>query len=187
MFSQVMDGPLWDAKKGIPITEEKQRNLKEKKDQSCSNNRIYKHLKIESEAFSQNAIIPTKFTCDGININPCMNIGSLPENTKSLAVIADDPDAINGSFCHWVMWNIPVTDHIQEAEHRGMPGRNDFGFYKYSGPCPPVGTHHYYFKVYALDCVLNLPACSGKKQLENAMKDHVVGFGFLIGKYHMRT
>ena len=93
---------------------------------------------------------------------------------------------MNGNFCHWVIWNIPVTDRIEEGEHRGTPGRNDFGFYKYNGPCPTTGTHQYLFKVYALDCVLSIPASSGKAELEKAMKDHVVGFGFLVGKYHMR-
>lgn len=186
MFSNVMEEILWDKKKGIPIAANKQSVLKFKTNQFHSGTN-YKFLKLDSEAFDQNGIIPSKFTCDGVNVNPAININGLPEEAKTLALIVDDPNGVNGTFCHWLIWNLPVTDRILEGEHRGLPGRNDFGFYKYNGPCPPVGTHHYYFKVYALDCILNIPACSGKLQLETAMKDHVVGFGFLVGKYHMRT
>ena len=186
MFNEVIDETIWDEKNGIPIIEEKPLVFREKREHLYSGVVNYKHLKLDSDAFNENGIMPCKYTCDGKNINPPININSLPANAKSLAVIVDDPDGMNGSFCHWVAWNLPVTDHISEAEHRGMPGRNDFGYYRYNGPCPPVGTHRYYFKVYALDCVLDIPACSGKVQLEKAMKDHVVGFGFLVGKYHMR-
>lgn len=186
MFNEVIDEQVWDEKNDIPTIEEKPIVFREQREGLYADVAKYKHLKLDSEAFNQNGMIPSKYTCDGKNINPPININCLCEDAKSLAVIVDDPDAINGSFCHWVMWNLPLTDHIEEGEHRGMPGKNDFGYFRYNGPCPPVGTHRYYFKVYALNCILNLPASSGKADLEKAMKDHVVGFGFLVGKYHMR-
>jgi Raf kinase inhibitor-like YbhB/YbcL family protein len=186
MFNKALDEVFAGKKVGITIPVEKQEILKEKRSPLYLNVTRYKHLQLDSEAFTQNEIIPSRYTCDGININPSINISGIPENAKTLAIIVDDADAMEGSFCHWVIWNLPITDSIAEGEHRGLPGRNDFGFYKYNGPCPPVGTHRYHFKVYALDCQLLIPSCSGKIQLEEAMKDHVVGFGFLVGKYHMR-
>jgi Raf kinase inhibitor-like YbhB/YbcL family protein len=186
MFNEVIDEIIWDEQNDIPVIEEKPLVFRQSKQDLNSKIINYKHLKIATDAFNENSIMPYKYTCDGKNINPPINISNLPVNAKSFAVIVDDPDGLNGSFCHWVIWNLPITDRIEEGEHRGIPGRNDFGYYSYSGPCPPAGTHRYYFKVYALDCILNIPACSGKMQLEKAMKGHVAGFGFLAGKYHMR-
>jgi Raf kinase inhibitor-like YbhB/YbcL family protein len=186
MFNEVIEKLGWDKKNGIPGIEESPLIFREKRSNLSSDTIRYTHLKLSTEGFTQMGIIPCKYTCDGKNVNPPISIDNLPENTRTLAIIVDDPDSVNGSFCHWVAWNLPVTDCIEEGEHRGIPGRNDFGFYRYNGPCPPVGTHRYYFKVYALDCILNMPASSGKAQLEKAMKEHVVGFGFIIGKYHMR-
>lgn len=186
MFNEVIDETIWDEQNGIPIIEEKPLVFRERREDSFSNIADYKPLNLDSDSFNNNGIMPCKYTCDGKNINPPININSLPGNAKTLAVIIDDPDGVGGNFCHWVIWNLPVTDRIEEAEHRGTPGRNDFGYYRYNGPCPPVGTHRYYIKVYALDCALDIPSCSGKMQLEKAMKNHVAGFGFLVGKYHMR-
>lgn len=186
MFNEVIDEPVWDERKGIPGIEEKPLVFREKRHTLYSDIVNYKYLKLDSEAFIPGGIISSRYTCDGKNCNPPININSFPEKARSLAIIVDDPDGISGSFCHWVIWNLPITDRIEEGEHRGIPGRNDFGFFKYNGPCPPVGTHRYYFKVYALDCVLNIPASSGKTDLEKAMKNHVVGFGFMVGKYHTR-
>jgi len=186
MLNEVIDEMIWDESRGIPNIEEKPVVFKETKHGLYSNVISYKYLRLDSEAFVAGGMIPSRYTCDGKNVNPPMDIDNLPEKAKSLAVIVDDPDGINGNFCHWVIWDLPVTDRIEEGEHRGIPGHNDFGYFKYNGPCPPVGTHRYYFKVYALDCVLDIPASSGKLELEQAMKDHVVGFGFLAGKYHMR-
>lgn len=183
MFHEVVDELIWDEQNGIPNIEEKPLVFRRTRHEPGSGTLSYKFLQLDSEAFYAGGMIPGRYTCDGKNINPPINIGSLPEKARSLAIVVDDPDGIDGSICHWVAWNIPITDHIEEAEHRGLPGRNDFGFYKYIGPCPPVGTHRYYFKVYALDCVLDIPASAGKLQLEKAMRDHVVGFGFLVGKY----
>ena len=148
----------------------------------------YALLRLETDAFSQNESIPARYTCDGININPSLDIDHIPEKAKSLAVIVDDPDAPTPGFCHWVIWNIPVTHHIRERENRGAQGMNDFGRHQYDGPCPPSGTHRYYFKVYALDASLEIPVSVNKAQLEKAMSDHILGFGVLVGKYaHRRT
>ena len=148
----------------------------------------YALLRLETDAFSQNESIPARYTCDGININPSLDIDHIPEKAKSLAVIVDDPDAPTPGFCHWVIWNIPVTHHIRERENRGAQGMNDFGRHQYDGPCPPSGTHRYYFKVYALDGSLEIPVSVNKAQLEKAMSDHILGFGVLVGKYaHGRT
>lgn len=187
MFSKVLEETAQRENKGIQLAEGKLDILKEKRSVAGANEPSCQPMKLTSEAFGPNAMIPAKFTCDGVNINPSMDINSIPENAKSLAIIVDDPDGMNGNFCHWVSWNLPVTDHIDEGECRGFPGKNDFGFFRYNGPCPPVGTHRYFFKVYALDCKLNIPSCSGKTEVEKAMKGHVVGFGFLVGKYHMRN
>lgn len=143
----------------------------------------YRVLKISSSTFQQNEPIPKKHTCDGQNINPPLHIEGITEEAKSLAIIVDDPDAPGGDFCHWVSWNIPVTHQIKERENRGQTGVNDFGRNRYDGPCPPLGIHRYRFKVYTLDCILNLSANSEKSQLQKAMSDHIIGFGELSGKY----
>jgi Raf kinase inhibitor-like YbhB/YbcL family protein len=186
MFNEVIDEMVWDESRGIPNIEEKPIAFRENKNELYSSIINYKFLKLDSEAFIAGGMIPSRYTCDGKNFNPPINIDNYPEQARSLVVIVDDPDGLNGNFCHWVVWDLPITDRVEEGEHRGIPGRNDFGYFKYNGPCPPVGTHRYYFKVYALDCVLDIPASSGKSDLEKAMKNHVVGFGFLVGKYHMR-
>lgn len=143
----------------------------------------YKFLQVSSDAFNSNGMIPSQYTCDGINTNPSLHIEGIPPEAKSLALIVDDPDAPHGSFCHCVAWNIPVTKHIKENAIGGLQGMNDFSRHQYSGPCPPSGTHRYFFKLYALDCTLDLPVSSGKMQLERAMSDHVIGFGVLTGNY----
>lgn len=143
----------------------------------------YKLLKVYSSAFAQNEMIPARHTCDGIDVNPPIHIDDIPEKAKSLAIIVEDFDVANGNFCHWVVWNIPVTHQIKEKEDRGKIGVNDFNRNKYNGPCPPSGIHHYNFKVYALDCILSLSENSGKNHLEKAMSDHIIGFGILTGKY----
>jgi len=143
----------------------------------------YRQLKISSTAFQHEELIPLKYTCDGSNVNPRLNIEHIPEEAKCLALIMDDPDAQMGTWVHWVVWNIPVTHHIKENEVHGIEGFNDFQQHHYGGPCPPSGTHRYFFKVYALDALLNLPANTRKVQLEKAMSDHIIAFGELIGFY----
>ncbi len=140
-------------------------------------------LTIKSPAFKNNEFIPSKYTCDGLNINPELIIEDIPVNTKSLAIIVDDPDAPNGTFCHWLLWDIPPKTTIKEDSRPGTQGRNSIHENKYFGPCPPSGTHHYHFKVYALDAKLNLPPNTGEKELLNTMKGHIISSGDLVGLY----
>jgi Raf kinase inhibitor-like YbhB/YbcL family protein len=141
-------------------------------------------LVVKSSAFKDTEFILSKYTCDGVNINPDISIDEIPENTKSLAIIVDDPDAPNGTFCHWLMWDISPKSSIKEDSSPGTQGRNSFGENKYNGPCPPSGRHHYHFKVYALDTKLgSLPPSTDKKGLEKAMKGHIMAWGELIGLY----
>jgi len=143
----------------------------------------YKQLKVGSTAFQNEEMIPLKYTCDGRNVNPPLDIEHIPEETKCLALIVDDPDAPVGTWVHWVVWNIPVMHHIKENEVHGTEGINDFQQHHYGGPCPPSGTHHYFFKIYALDALLDLPANTRKPQLEKAMSEHIIAFGEMMGLY----
>lgn len=143
----------------------------------------YKAMEISSAAFRDGEIIPVKYTCDGENISPPMDIKDIPEEAKCLALIVDDPDAPVGTWVHWIVWNMPVTHHIKENEVHGTEGENDFQQHHYGGPCPPSDLHRYFFKVYALDALLDLPADTKKIQLEKAMSEHIIGFGELIGLY----
>jgi len=143
----------------------------------------YRQLKISSSAFLNDGMIPVQYTCDGKNISPPLHIEQIPEEAKCLVLIVDDPDAPAGDWVHWLVWNIPVTHHIRENEVHGTEGINDFDQHHYGGPCPPSGTHHYFFKVYALNALLSLPANTNKQQLEKAMSVHVIGFGELVGLY----
>jgi Raf kinase inhibitor-like YbhB/YbcL family protein len=143
----------------------------------------YKLLNIASAVFKADEMIPVKYTCDGANINPSLDIKGIPDETKCLAIIVDDPDASAGNWVHWLVWNIPVTHHIKENHIPGTEGVNDFQKHHYGGPCPPSGTHRYFFKVYALDAILDLPPDTKKSQLEKAMSEHIIGFGELIGLY----
>ncbi len=143
----------------------------------------YKQLKISSTAFQNGEMIPVKYTCDGININPPLDIENIPGEAKCLAMIVDDPDAPIATWVHWIVWNIPVTHHIKENAVHGKEGYNDFQQYHYGGPCPPSGTHRYFFKVYALDDIQDLPAGTKKPELEKAMSEHIIGFGELVGLY----
>lgn len=143
----------------------------------------YKRMELSSALFKQNEFIPRRYTCDGKNVNPPLNVDRIPKSATTLAIIVDDPDAPSGTWVHWVMWNIPVTHHIKEDHAPGTQGMNDFGKRIYSGPCPPKGTHRYFFKIYALDCQLEIPESSTKSDLEQAMEGHIIGFGELIGLY----
>jgi Raf kinase inhibitor-like YbhB/YbcL family protein len=140
-------------------------------------------LKITSNVFKNNDFIPAKYTCDGDDINPPLNIENIPENTKTLILMVDDPDAPMGTWVHWVVWNIPVIKRIEESSVSGIEGINDFRKHSYGGPCPPSGTHRYFFKVYALDTKLNIGNNSKKQDVERAMKDHIIAKGELIGLY----
>lgn len=142
-------------------------------------------MHIESPAFEAHQTIPKKFTCEGEDTSPPLTIQDVPKGTKSLALIVDDPDAPSGVFVHWLIWNMdPISLQIVEGQSFPSQGRNDFGELDYRGPCPPKGKpHRYFFKLYALDTKLDLPAGSSKKQLEETMEGHIIGKAELIGKY----
>ena len=142
-------------------------------------------MNITSSAFQEGGNIPSKFTCDGADSSPPLQITEIPSSAKSLALIVDDPDAPSGLFTHWIVWNIsPQTNGIAEGRApKGVQGTNDFGKSGYGGPCPPSGTHRYYFKIFALDRELNLPSGTTRKQLDAAIKGHLVAQGELMGRY----
>lgn len=140
-------------------------------------------LIITSPAFEHEEMIPVQYTCDGKNVNPPLMIKGIPENTRSLALIVEDPDAPSGVWNHWVVWNIPVQHEIAEDSIPGKEGLNTFGKHHYGGPCPPSGTHRYFFKVYALDSMLELEKEADKKALMDAMEDHILAEGEIIGMY----
>jgi Raf kinase inhibitor-like YbhB/YbcL family protein len=140
-------------------------------------------LNISSDAFAHNGKIPEKYSCEGDNINPPLTIGETPEETQSVVLIMDDPDAPNGVFTHWVMWNILPYEDIEEDDAPGDEGKNGRGETGYTGPCPPSGIHRYYFKVYALDIILDLKKDSDKQTVVEAMHGHILASGELIGLY----
>ena len=140
-------------------------------------------LQVTSPSFNENGNIPAKFTCQGDNISPAITVKGMPPETKSLAIIVEDPDAANGTVIHWVAWDMDAAGNIPEKSMGGTQGKNTRGNNGYMGPCPPTGAHHYHFKVYALDRMLGLAAGSSKDQLVAAMKGHIVGEGELVGLY----
>jgi Raf kinase inhibitor-like YbhB/YbcL family protein len=143
-----------------------------------------KELTIKSPAFEANKKIPQKYTCEGDGINPPLTIEGAPKEAKSLALIFDDPDAVSGTFDHWIMWNIPAsTSRIEEDSAPGVQGLNSADEANFHPPCPPSGSHHYKFTVYALDQTLNLPSNTKKAGLKKAMQGHVLAEGTLIGMY----
>ena len=146
---------------------------------------LYATLTVSSPAFGANTMIPAKYTCEGTSINPALDLGEFPSQTKSLAIIVHDPDAPHpGGFTHWVVWNIDPMQNIPENYRGGVQGLNGSGKAGYTGPCPPSGTHHYHFMVYALDTRLDLDPKSGKAELEKAMQGHILARGELVGLYH---
>ncbi len=141
------------------------------------------HLQIRSDAFQNGEKIPSRFTCDGEDINPALEISDLPEGTETLALIVEDPDAPNGTYTHWLIWDIPPSGSINEDDAPGTQGKNDFGNSNYGGPCPPSGTHRYYFRVFALNKVLGLPTGSSKEDLLKAIEPNTLASGELMGTY----
>lgn len=142
-------------------------------------------LKITTPSFHNLQPIPRLYTCEGKDIPPPLDIAGIPAGTKSLALIVDDPDAPRGTFDHWIAWNIaPTTLHIDEKTAIPKQGRNGFGDMRYRGPCPPPGKpHRYFFKLYALDALIELPMGSSKAQLESAMDGHILDKTELVGTY----
>lgn len=147
---------------------------------------ITEKMVISSPAFENNRDIPAKYTCDGDNVNPPLEISDVPEETKSLLLIVDDPDAPMGTWIHWTVWNInPQTKAIEEnsVPQGATEGMTDFGQPGYGGPCPPSGTHRYFFKLYALDTALQLDSSAKVNDLETAMEGHILAQAELIGLY----
>ncbi|MGD8901129.1 MAG: YbhB/YbcL family Raf kinase inhibitor-like protein [Desulfobacterales bacterium] len=148
-------------------------------------------LVITSSAFSEGQAIPSLYTCDGPDVSPDLAWSGVPETAASLALICDDPDAPMGTWVHWVLFNIPAdTDGLPAEipsdgilENSACHGKNDFGRLGYGGPCPPGGTHRYFFKLYALDTQLELDSGSTKAQLLEAMQGHILAEGQLMGTY----
>ena len=144
-------------------------------------------INITSPDFEHNKTIPVEFTCQGRDINPKLVIENIPGSTRSLALIVDDPDAPGGTWVHWLIYNIPLPQSgdlvIKPNTVPGLEGLNDFGKINYGGPCPPSGTHRYFFKIYALDTVFNLKQGITKQELESAMNYHVIDSAELIGLY----
>jgi len=143
-------------------------------------------MQISSPAFDDNEPIPAKFTCDNNDVNPTLNISGMPNGTKSLSLILDDPDAPMGNWTHWLLWNIdPGISSIEENSPPvdALQGRNDFNKLSYGGPCPGSGKHHYSFRIYALDQKLDLHEGASKKDLESAMEGHILDWAELIGTY----
>ena len=142
-------------------------------------------MKLTSSAFAHNGQMPSEFTCDGSDLSPPLSISDIPQSAKSLVLICDDPDAPVGTWDHWAVFNIPASakEIPKGTEPQGTSGKNSWGRTGYGGPCPPSGTHRYFFKLYALDATLNLPSGSTKKQIEAAMHGHILAKAELVGLY----
>jgi Raf kinase inhibitor-like YbhB/YbcL family protein len=148
-------------------------------------------ITITSTAFTEGSMIPRDYTCDGKDVSPPLAWAGVPENAKSLALICDDPDAPVGTWVHWVLFNIPATVKGLPAsippektlENGAHHGTNDFRKFGYGGPCPPGGTHRYYFKLYALDAELTEKPGITKAALLKAMEGHILAEGQLMGRY----
>jgi hypothetical protein len=147
-------------------------------------------MKLTSPVFSHQGQIPSKYTCDGENINPPLNISEVPPSAKSLVLIMDDPDVpkrlrADGMWDHWIVFNIPptVTEIAEGEESQGIHGIGTSKNLNYYGPCPPDREHRYFFKLYALDTELTLGEKATKLEVEQAMKDHILEKTELIGKY----
>lgn len=165
---------------------------------SCQGNRKpnsvargVKKMEITSTSFKEGGDIPKQYTCDGADISPPLAWNGYPAGTKSFAIICDDPDAPRGTWVHWVLYDLPPgASYLPERApadktlaNGARQGANDFGKIGYGGPCPPGGTHRYFFKVYALDTMLDLPPGATKPDVEKAMRTHVLAQGQLMGHY----
>ena len=143
-------------------------------------------MEIKSSAFGSGEMIPAKYTCDGADFSPPLEWSGSPAGTKSFALACDDPDAPMGTWVHWVLWNIPPN--VKEIKENAVPagaveGVNGFRKHQYGGPCPPSGTHRYFFKVYALDTMLTISPNAQKADLEKAMSGHILAQAELVGLF----
>jgi Raf kinase inhibitor-like YbhB/YbcL family protein len=148
-------------------------------------------IELMSPGFGEGQMIPKDNTCDGRNASPELQWAAIPDETRSLALIVDDPDAPAGTFVHWVLYNLPIDRHEltgnmpndEVLPNGARQGINDSGKIGYGGPCPPSGTHRYYFTLYALDTDLDLPPGETKASLLDAMSNHILAKGQLMGRY----
>lgn len=149
-------------------------------------------LTLKAAAFADHALIPKKYTCEGTGLSPALQWAGVSLTARSLALIVDDPDAPKGTWAHWTIWNIPAyltslpegVPAQEVLENGASQGKNDFDRVGYGGPCPPLGkTHRYFFKLYALDTTLNLKPGASKKDLERAMKGHIVSNAEYVGTF----
>lgn len=149
-------------------------------------------IQLSSPVFKEGQTIPKRYTCDGEDVSPQLSWKDVPAGTKSLALIVDDPDAPVGTWVHWVIYDIPPSlNGLQEGTPKtpavdgiGVQGVNGFRKVGYGGPCPPKGSsHRYFFKLYALDQLIGLPARASKADVEKAMKGHILAQGQLMGIY----
>jgi hypothetical protein len=148
-------------------------------------------IQITSPVFEDGGEIPEKYTCDDLDVSPPLEWIDVPENTKTIAIVCDDPDAPMKTWIHWIIFNIPgdvtgLPENVppeKELENGAKQGMNDFHKVGYGGPCPPSGTHRYFFKIYALDITLDLPAGVSKSHLMIAMEGHVISESHLMGTY----
>lgn len=148
-------------------------------------------MRLFSSAFEDGGVIPQRYTCDGENTSPPLEWSAAPPGTQAYVMIVDDPDAPSGTFVHWLLYDIPVSENgLTEAVGKpgaeaggGLQGRNGFGDQGYGGPCPPSGTHRYYFRLYALQQSLRLPAGARRQEVEQAMEGRVMEMAELMGRY----
>lgn len=168
-------------------------------DLSLTRQKVPKTIQLQSSAFASGSAIPKDYTCDGKNLSPPLSWTGVPAGAQSLVLICEDPDAPTGVFTHWVLYNLaPTVKELKEgfppqetvaldeqgtSETNPHQGKNDFGNLGYGGPCPPSGTHHYHFEIFALDARLKLPPGATKSQLVEAMKGRTLAQGTLIGTY----
>lgn len=159
---------------------------------ACTDDPEIPVIKIKSAAFEQEKPIPAKYTCEGEDISPDLEWSEIPEETMELALVCDDPDAPGGTWVHWVVYGIPADTGglaesfpaVEQTEAGVLQGKNSWRKIGYGGPCPPPGKpHRYLFKIYALDKKLGLKPGAIKRTLEDAMKDHIIGYGELMGTY----
>ena len=141
-------------------------------------------MHLTSTAFDHEGTIPSRYTCDGNDVSPPLSLSGLPAETASLTLVMDDPDAPGGTWDHWVIFDIPVvTDIPEDVGSLGIGGANSWGRVGYGGPCPPSGTHRYFFSLYALDAELRLAEGATKTEVLEAMTGHVLAEAMLMGRY----
>jgi len=143
-------------------------------------------MRLSSPEFEHNRYIPRKFTCQGQKINPALIIDAIPSQAKSLALVVEDPDAVGGNFVHWIVYNIPIVGRIEEDAIPGKQGVNSLGGLGYVSPCPPTGTHRYFFKIYALDSMLDCDEGLSKPELEKEISAHLLDKSELIGLFQKK-